>query len=589
MRKYNTEYLQLGFTFAGTEDEPKPQCIICLEILSNESMKPSKLRRHFETKHGEFTSKSLDFFVVKLGEFKKSQKVMKSSTSLSGNKNATLASYEVAQLIAKSGKAHTIAEELILPAAIVLCKTMISESAAKLISSVPLSNNTIQRRITDMSANIEETLFTRLSTSDKFALQLDESTDIASKSSMLVFVRFIWEKQLFEDFLFSCELLHTSAKDIFEAIDKFFTDHGIRWEKCVGITTDGAAAMSGYKTGLLGRVKEVAPQVKWTHCCIHREALVAKRLSEHMKTTLEEVVKIINFIKSRPLQSRLFEVLCKDMGSDHVQLILHTEIRWLSRGKILQRFFELRDEVRVFLLETRFVGLLTDFSWLSRIAYLADVFEYLNTLNLSLQGIYIDVFHVEDKIEATIKKFEIWAIRVEKNSFSNFPTLQSFLESSCECLSQEVKSEISEHLLSMAKILRKYFHQPDPNNTWIRNPFHCDIEKIENLSEQEQDELIDLVTNGEMKNIFDDKKLIDFWLIVQNDQKQLAEKALRHLIPFCTTYRCEQAFSTYCYMKNKYRNRLNIDADLRVKISSMQPDLDEIMNKKERFHLSHKV
>ncbi|KAL4152798.1 hypothetical protein QTP88_000631 [Uroleucon formosanum] len=83
VRKYNTEYLQLGFTFAGTEDESKPQCIICLEILSNESMKTSKLRRHFETKHGEFTSKSLDFFVVKLGEFKKSQKVMKSSTSLS--------------------------------------------------------------------------------------------------------------------------------------------------------------------------------------------------------------------------------------------------------------------------------------------------------------------------------------------------------------------------------------------------------------------------------------------------------------------------------------------------------------------------
>ncbi|XP_025192681.1 zinc finger BED domain-containing protein 5-like [Melanaphis sacchari] len=241
VRKYNTEYLQLGFTFAGTEDEPKPQCIICLEILSNESMKPSKLRRHFETKHGEFTRKSLDFFVVKLGEFKKSQKVMKSSTSLSGNKNATLASYEVAQLVAKSGKAHTIAEELILPAAIVLCKTMLGKSAAKLISSVPLSNNTIQRRITDMSANIEETLFTRLSTSDKFALQLDESTDIAN--------------------------------------------HVIRWEKCVGITTDGAAAMSGYKTGLLGRMKEVAPQVKWTHCCIHREALVAKRLSEHMKTT----------------------------------------------------------------------------------------------------------------------------------------------------------------------------------------------------------------------------------------------------------------------------------------------------------------
>ena len=136
------------------------------------------------------------------------------------------------------------------------------------------------------------------------------------------------------------------------------------------------------------------------------------------------------------------------MGNDHEQLILHTEIRWLSRGKILQRFFELRDEVRVFLLETRFAGLLTDFSWLSRIAYLATYLaKYLNILNLSLQGIYIDVFHAEDKIEATIKKFEICAIRVEKNSFSNFPTLQAFLESSYEYLSQEVKNEISEHLL----------------------------------------------------------------------------------------------------------------------------------------------
>lgn len=161
---------------------------------------------------------------------------------------------------------------------------MLGESAAKLVSSVPLANNTIQRRITDMSVNIEETLFVRLSMSDKFALQLDESTDIASKLSMLFFVRFTWEKQLF-DLLFSCELLHTSAKDIFEAFDMFFTKHSVRWEKCVGITTDGAATMSGYKTGLLGRVKKVAPHEKWTHCCIRRDALVAKCLSSKLQTS----------------------------------------------------------------------------------------------------------------------------------------------------------------------------------------------------------------------------------------------------------------------------------------------------------------
>jgi len=43
MKKYNSEYLQLGLTEIGSEDEPKPQCIICLEIICNENIKPSKL------------------------------------------------------------------------------------------------------------------------------------------------------------------------------------------------------------------------------------------------------------------------------------------------------------------------------------------------------------------------------------------------------------------------------------------------------------------------------------------------------------------------------------------------------------------
>uniref|UniRef100_A0A2S2QJW1 Zinc finger BED domain-containing protein 5 n=1 Tax=Sipha flava TaxID=143950 RepID=A0A2S2QJW1_9HEMI len=123
-------------------------------------------------------------------------------------------------------------------------------------------------------------------------------------------------------------------------------------------------------------------------------------------------------------------------------------------------------------------------------------------------------FTLRIKSKQLLKRLKFGQNVLKRTLSVTFRHYKLFLESSCECLSQEVKSKISEHLLSMAKILRKYFHQPDPNNTWIRNPFSCDIEKIKNLSEQEQDELIDLVTNGTMKNIFNDKKLIDFWLIV---------------------------------------------------------------------------
>lgn len=61
-RKYNVKYLELGFTYTGTEDEPLPLCVLCYETLANESLKPANLRRHLETKHGELKSKPVEFF-----------------------------------------------------------------------------------------------------------------------------------------------------------------------------------------------------------------------------------------------------------------------------------------------------------------------------------------------------------------------------------------------------------------------------------------------------------------------------------------------------------------------------------------------
>jgi hypothetical protein len=64
--------------------------------------------------------------------------------------NAMLASYKVAHRIAKCKRPDTIAEELILPAAVDMKNIMIGESGGKLLSKVPLSNNTISRRRTSM-------------------------------------------------------------------------------------------------------------------------------------------------------------------------------------------------------------------------------------------------------------------------------------------------------------------------------------------------------------------------------------------------------------------------------------------------------
>jgi len=76
------------------------------------------------------------------------------------------------------------------------------------------------------------------------------------------------------------------------------------------------------------------------------------------------------------------------MGFGHEKLLLHTGVRWLFRGKILSRLFELRDEARIFLLErnNKLSEHFLDEQWLAILGYIADIFEKLNCLNLSLQG-----------------------------------------------------------------------------------------------------------------------------------------------------------------------------------------------------------
>jgi hypothetical protein len=68
-----TLHLSMGFTCAGSEHEQQPQCVLCYELLSNKAMKPSKLRRHLESKHKEHATKPIEFLKNKEQELRQSR------------------------------------------------------------------------------------------------------------------------------------------------------------------------------------------------------------------------------------------------------------------------------------------------------------------------------------------------------------------------------------------------------------------------------------------------------------------------------------------------------------------------------------
>ncbi|KAL4083728.1 hypothetical protein QTP88_029044 [Uroleucon formosanum] len=164
----------------------QPQCVVCGELLANESLKPSKLKRHLDTKHPNLKEKPIEYFESLKPNFHKNQKIIKKYSSVS--QSALKASFLVSYRIARCLKPYTVGEELILPAAIEMCTEMINEKVANQLKNIPLSDTTVARRISLISNDLKLQLLSRLT--GKFSLQLDESTDIANEAILLTYGNF---------------------------------------------------------------------------------------------------------------------------------------------------------------------------------------------------------------------------------------------------------------------------------------------------------------------------------------------------------------------------------------------------------------
>ena len=108
------------------------------------------------------------------------------------NKNAFEASFYVALKMARQKKLHTIDKNLIKPCSLKLIEVMLGNEEKKKITAVSLSNCTTQR-IKDMAADIMNQVVQEIKSAAfrLFSIQLNESTDVASCSQLMVFVNYV--------------------------------------------------------------------------------------------------------------------------------------------------------------------------------------------------------------------------------------------------------------------------------------------------------------------------------------------------------------------------------------------------------------
>ncbi|GFY40969.1 SCAN domain-containing protein 3 [Trichonephila inaurata madagascariensis] len=172
------------------------------------------------------------------------------------------------------------------------------EAAVEKIAHVPLSADTVTRRFEEIAEVIEAQLFERINASPWYALQVNESADIDNKAVLLAYVCYLYQEDVHEDLLCALPLpTDTTGAELFKSLDGYISRQ-LKWFFCVGICTDGAAAMTGRLSGLTARIKEVAPESESTYCLIHREVLASRKMSPEFNSVLIDVVKVINYIKA---------------------------------------------------------------------------------------------------------------------------------------------------------------------------------------------------------------------------------------------------------------------------------------------------
>ena len=110
----------------------------------------------------------------------------------------------------------------------------------------------------------------------------------------------------------------------------------------VSITTDGAPAMIGREKGAVARMKEDNPELISDDCIIHQSVLCSTLSNEHAEM-MNTMMKMINFLRaSSSYQHCMLREFLRAFDANADDLLLHNNVRWISKGRVLERFWSMR-------------------------------------------------------------------------------------------------------------------------------------------------------------------------------------------------------------------------------------------------------
>ncbi|XP_069463365.1 general transcription factor II-I repeat domain-containing protein 2-like [Ambystoma mexicanum] len=367
---------------------------------------------------------------------------------------------------------------------------------ADLFSTVSLSGPTLTRRIEEMEDNLYQHLQNLTKKLSYFSLALDESNDVRDSAQLLIFIRGTNDNFEVTEELAALQSIKgtTTGEDIYEKVCQTLNGLELDWAKLASVTTDGAPSMVGSKKGVIARINQEMDKHNYSHpiaihCLIHQQALCSKLLKFDPVMTI--VVSCVNFIRAHALKHRQFHEFLSELNADYGDVLYHTEVRWLSRGRVLKRFYDLLPQITAFLLsKNKEVPELIDAEWKWHLAFLTDVTELLNSFNVQLQGKGKLICDMQSHVKAFEVKLGLLIKQVKEENFCHLPTTQNLLaEKPLVAFPNKTCVDSLEKLQKEFQFRFKELHLHEQDIQLFRNPFSIDIENVDTIYQMELAEL----------------------------------------------------------------------------------------------------
>lgn len=563
------------------------ECMICNKSMS--VVTKYNVERHYSTYHKKdyislegdsriaFVKDLREKFLSKIAESGETSNTSNATSSNVSKKASYIVAFELAKRKRPMEDGEFVKELL---GKILSCY---GESGAEMfdrIQDIPLSPRTMMRRIEVINEELYSLLKSEISNARYTSIALDESTDISDTSQLLICIRTIRDNFEIHEEMLSLVGLHGNTKgiDIFNAVKDKLNSIGAL-DKLCSVCTDGAPAMVGRKDGFVGQLMKNNIDVVALHCIIHQEALVAK--SATMKKCMATTISIVNKIRGghNALTHRKFIAFLEEYNTHYSDLLMYTEVRWLSRGKCLQRFFDLRKEILEFLKENSNIckNVIEEISaqeYLCNLAFLTDITCYLSELNLNLQGNNKNIHEMVSVVKGFKRKMEILLKSLKNNEFPHFKNC-SVLREEFPNLDIKPFATFIEELISNFELRFQDFNKLNNVIFLFNNALYCEIDEQESqyqmeLADLQNDLLIPLETG------------VKFWKEISADKYPVLKSSMLKLMCyFGSTYICESTFSMLKVVKSKSRNRLtdeHLESLLRIGLTTKNLDWDKIIS-----------